>query len=164
MTGKYNEKRWSSKGQKLHSINNFIIVIHYNKCSTFISAYSFIDLTKYLFNIPGVNSFLSERICQDPLEKFFGRQRQRGATNENPNISQFLKNNQALRVINSIQIDTSKGNTRGSKSSKVIPVTPQLLPKRLRCKKSKQIQSTYNIQPSTTHEISTIEGEFLILI
>ena len=78
------------------------------------------------------------------------RQRQRGATNENPNISQFLKNNQALRVINSIQIDTSKGNTRGSKSSKVIPV-PQLLPKRLQCKKSKQTQPKHTQHLSLIH-------------
>ena len=91
------------------------------------AVYSFIDLIKYLFKIPGVKSFLSELICQDKLEKFFGRQRQRGATNENPNVSQLLKNNQVLRVVNSIRIETSKRNTHGSQPSQGIPITTQPL-------------------------------------
>ena len=31
-----------------------------------------------VFNIPDVQLFLSNRLCQDPLEKFFGLQRQTG--------------------------------------------------------------------------------------
>ena len=53
-----------------------------------------------------MTSFLSEKSSQDPLEKYFGRQLQRGRVIENPNVSQFLKGNQALRVINSIDLDT----------------------------------------------------------
>ena len=52
--------------------------------------------------IPGVKCFLSERISQDPLEKFFGNQRQRGGVNENPNVKEFCQNTQALRVINTV--------------------------------------------------------------
>ena len=76
---------------------------------------SFIDLVNYLFTLPGVKSFLSERISQDPLEKFFGLQRQRGRVNENPNVQEFCKNTQALRVINCSCLNTVKGNCRGSK-------------------------------------------------
>lgn len=78
---------------------------------------SFIQLVQYLFTLPGVTSFLSEKISQDPLEKFFGRQRQRGGANENPNVAQFLLGNQALRIINSIDLDITRGNTRGSNRS-----------------------------------------------
>lgn len=39
---------------------------------------SFLELIPYLFKIKGVSSFLSEKISQDPLEKFFGVQRQQG--------------------------------------------------------------------------------------
>ena len=74
------------------------------------------QLVQYLFTLPGVKSFLSERISQDPLEKFFGHHRQRGGVNENPNVAQFLKGNQALRVINSIDLDITK-NTQGSNGS-----------------------------------------------
>lgn len=83
-------------------------------------AFSFMDLITYLFEETKAKSFLSERICQDPLEKYFGRQRQRGAVNENPTVYQFLKNNQALRIVDSIKIDTSQGNTRGTNEDEII--------------------------------------------
>ena len=54
------------------------------------------------------------------MEKFFGKQRQRGRVNENPTVDQALKNNQALRVISSIDLDIIKGNTRGSNSSIIV--------------------------------------------
>ena len=49
------------------------------------------ELVRYIFTFPGVRYFLSERICQDPLEKFFGCQRQRGRVNENPSVARTLK-------------------------------------------------------------------------
>ena len=61
---------------------------------------SFVELVRYLFTIEGVSSFLSQRICQDPIENFFGCQRQRGGVNENPNV-QSSTNTQALRVTKS---------------------------------------------------------------
>ena len=79
-----------------------------------------------------MKSFLSERISQDPLEKFFGRHRQRGGVNENPNVAQFLKGNQALKVINSIDLDiTNRGSNRSSLPGKE-NLAP--LPKRRRTK------------------------------
>jgi hypothetical protein len=74
--------------------------------------YSFMELLEYVFTIPGVSVFLSNSICQDPLENFFGQQRQRGGVNENPCVADFLKNTQALRVINSTSV-TVRGNCRG---------------------------------------------------
>ena len=69
----------------------------------------------YLFGLPGVTCFLSEKLSQDPLEKFFGCQRQRGGVNENPTVDEFVKNTQALRVINSVCRDV-RGNCRGHKT------------------------------------------------
>eukprot|EP00731_Ephydatia_muelleri_P018851 Em0011g891a len=66
---------------------------------------SFIGLVTYIFTLPGVTSFLSEKINQDPLEKFFGCQRQRGGANDNPTVTEFCKNTQALRVVASLQDD-----------------------------------------------------------
>ena len=37
---------------------------------------SFVELVEYIFTISSVKMFLSERISQDPLENFFGCQRQ----------------------------------------------------------------------------------------
>jgi len=77
----------------------------------------------YIFtNIPDVKMFLSNRICQDPLENFFGQQRQRGKANENPNSAEFMKNTQALRVINTA-CSTVRGNCRQineTKSAKLV--------------------------------------------
>ena len=75
---------------------------------------SFVELVRYLFSLPDVKSFLSQRICQDPLERFFGCQRQRGGVHDNPNVQEFVKNTQALQVINSIVKAPTKGNCRGS--------------------------------------------------
>ena len=69
------------------------------------------EIVRYLFTIPGVELFYSNRLCQDSLENFFGQQRQRGRTDENPNADQFVKNSQALRVINST-CATARGNCR----------------------------------------------------
>ena len=75
---------------------------------------SFLELIPYLFKIEGVSCVLSEKLSQDPLEKFFGCQRQSG-TNDNPTVAQFLKNTQNLRVINSICLQEVTGNCKGSK-------------------------------------------------
>ena len=81
--------------------------------SSFI-AYSFVELMKYLFTVPGVEVFFSCHICQDPLEKFFGNQRQIGGTHDNTTVYDFQKNTQPLRVVNSFCRGTVKGNCRGN--------------------------------------------------
>ena len=95
-----------------------------------ITANSFIELVTYLFKESDAKSFLSERISQDPVEKLFGRQRQRGAVNENPTVNEFLNNNQALRIVDSTRIDASRGNTRGANTCEIINVSSSLLQKR----------------------------------
>ena len=71
---------------------------------------------KYLFSLPGVTSFLSRKICQDPLEKFFGGKRQHGGTNEHPTAPEFFKGTQALRVVGNMCRPSVHGNCRGNKS------------------------------------------------
>ena len=68
--------------------------------------------------------FLSEKVSQDPLEKFFGCQRQRGRVNENPNAKEFMKNTQALRVINGMCPRVSHGNCRGNTEEQTFDMTP----------------------------------------
>ena len=60
-------------------------------------------MVQYIFDkVPNVTFLLSQRLCQDPLERFFGLQRQRGGVHDNPNVNEFMKNTQALRVINCV--------------------------------------------------------------
>lgn len=107
----------------------------------YIAVKSFIELVKCIFQEKGVKFFLSEHICQDPLEKFFGCQRQRGAVNENPSMKQFCENTQALKVVGSFCRSTVKGNCRGAdrkRKRKDFPVLTakesEPLPKRRRKK------------------------------
>ena len=57
----------------------------------YLLVYSFIELVQDLFTDEHITSFLSKRIQQDPLEKYFGKQRQRGRVNENPSVGVYEK-------------------------------------------------------------------------
>ena len=102
-------------------------------------------MAQYLLQLPGVDSLLSNRLCcQDLLEQFFGKQRQRGATNDNPNVQQFECNTSAIQVASSIALAPVHGNCRGTNSKKrpgELHVASELelpLPKRPRYKKIKK--------------------------
>ena len=77
---------------------------------------AFVEFVRFLFSLKEVKqnklAFLSNFICQDPLENFFGCQRQQGATNDNPTVQQFLDNTQTLRVVDSFCRGPVKGNCR----------------------------------------------------
>ena len=108
------------------------------------TATSFIELVKYLFTVPGVRFFLSRRLCQDPLEKFFGCQRQIGRTHDNTTVNDFERNTQALRVVDSFCRASVKSNCRGNEELNSTDHEMYSLPKRK--KKSKdndQIRSKY---------------------
>ena len=72
--------------------------------------HSFVEVVRYLFGIPGVKFVLSERFSQDPLEKYFGNQRQRSGTNENPNVQQMVHNALALCALKSVTLNSVRGN------------------------------------------------------
>ena len=72
---------------------------------------TFIELT---FTILGVTVFLSEKLSQNPLEKLFGCQHQRGGTGDDPTVAEFVKNTNALRVVGTV---FSRGNCQGNKES-----------------------------------------------
>ena len=86
------------------------------------AALSFVGLTKFLFGLPQVKekkvAFLSNNLCQDPVELFFGCQRQRGCTSDNPNVKEFCNNTQALRIIDSF----CRGPVRGNCRKRELPV------------------------------------------
>ena len=61
-----------------------------------ITVNSFIDLTKELLQIPGVEYVLSGKLNQDPLEQHFSKNRSMGGFNDNPNIAQFGHNERQI--------------------------------------------------------------------
>ncbi len=84
---------------------------------------SFIGLVNQIFSLPEVSgsnlALLSAHICQDPLENYFGCQRQRGGTSDNPSVSQFYENTQALRIVDSFCRGPVRGNCRGASAKTV---------------------------------------------
>jgi hypothetical protein len=62
-----------------------------------ITAHSTVEVVKFLLS-HGLNSVLTERFQQDPLEEYFGNQRQRGRRSDNPDALQFAYNDRALDV------------------------------------------------------------------
>ena len=118
------------------------------------------DLIEYIFKIPGIKFFLSERMSQDPLENFFGCQRQRGRTSENPTVQEFCKNTQALRVVNSVCGSVFKGNCRGRKQPIDLEKENKPLTKRRRHreKKSKSGRISKDHVDALTASIPTEKG------
>ncbi len=92
-------------------------------------------MVKYLLPEEESELFLlSEKISQDPVENYFGKQRARGGRNENPTLKQCVHNAAALRVQKSLALDPVRGNCRRKRlcysETNIIDETP--LPKRKR--------------------------------
>ncbi|XP_065895609.1 uncharacterized protein [Dysidea avara] len=96
------------------------------------SVNSFLELVEGIFKIPGVTCFLSNRICQDPLEKYFSMQCQSGATNDNPTVHQFVKNSDTIRLVGNMWFEDTHGNCRKSSSIKQFIEYTKCLPLRKR--------------------------------
>ena len=110
-------------------------------CTHALVVKSFVEVTKYLLSQPKDLDqelyILSERISQDPLENYFGKQRARGGRNENPNLQQCIHNAAALRVQKSMALEPVRGNCSRKRrlfddQQSTIDETP--LPKRKRRK------------------------------
>ena len=94
-----------------------------------IITYSVIELIKFLMS-EGMEFVLTERFCQDPVEEYFGKQRQLGRRCNNPDLKTFGYNDNTIRIQKSISCQ--RGNTRGryDKRKNWENVTGEKLPKR----------------------------------
>ncbi len=101
------------------------ILNQYHACSSH-TVEAFVELTRYLLSQPGV----SEKLTQDTVECLFGRQRQRGGYNDNPNVQGFLYGLNSLRVQGSSAVKVLRGNSRRRKESTPLVVDNTPIPKR----------------------------------
>ena len=99
-------------------------------CLPLHTVLSFIEMAKKLLQVPGVKFLLSERFTQDPLEEYFGRQRERGRRSDNPTADSFLHNNQTLTTIGTMTQMGSmvKGNVRGRRRQNNIDIDNLSIP------------------------------------
>ena len=97
---------------------------------------SFVEMTRYLLSQPDSKDLflLSERVSQDPLENYFGKQRARGGRCDNPSMKECIQNSIAIRAQQGLELDHVRGNSRYKRrvtyDTEVIDDTP--LPKRKR--------------------------------
>lgn len=99
---------------------------------TYFAVRSFVDMGRYLLGVTGVKFLLSEKFTQDPVESFFGQQRQKGGGSENPTVHQFIYNTSSLRV----QRSTAPIATSNVRVSKHHQDADTPLPKRQRRSKN----------------------------
>lgn len=87
---------------------------------------AFCELIEFIFTkIPGVKFFFSEKLCQDPLESFFGNQRMHGGSNDNPNVAAFIQGTVSIRAQASASLQPLRGNcTAVSNPELVVDETP----------------------------------------
>ena len=76
---------------------------------------SFTELGPKLLEVPGVNYLLSEVFSQDPLERYFSRQRHRGGSNDNPTAEQVPLNAMTLIQQQTVYRDLKTINVQSSR-------------------------------------------------
>ena len=89
-------------------------------------------MTQALLVLPGVNYLLSEKLCLDPVESFFGKQRAHRGRSDNPTVKQFCDNTALLRVQGSAALEPICGDCRKRKVNLSEVVNNNPLPKRKR--------------------------------
>ena len=75
---------------------------------------------------------LSEVFSQDPIERYFSKQRHRGGGNENPTVEQFRINSAILMQQQQISHDLKTMNVQADKNAEVTLPIDEPLPKRPR--------------------------------
>lgn len=98
---------WKITGWISHCIGS-VTLTHCIVCAV----RSFVDLVRYLLRLPGAKGkfLLSERLNQDPLENYFGKQRSKGGRSDNPTAQLCLQNAASLRLQGSLAQDPVRGN------------------------------------------------------
>ena len=78
-----------------------------------IAVKSFVEMTRYLLQLGKEKlSLLSERIAQNPLENYFGKQRARGGRCDNLTLQEAVQNAVSIRTQQSLELDRVQGNCR----------------------------------------------------
>ena len=89
--------------------------------------HSFVEVTKYLLTLPGVEGqyILSECFSQDPLENYFGQLRARGGRCDNPTIKSVIESAQSLRIQRSLALQPVRGNC--SRKRRLFPEAEEVI-------------------------------------
>ena len=118
----------------------FVVLHQYLHACISNTVKSFVELGPFLLKQPSIKYILSEVFSQDPLEKYFSRQRHRGGGADNPTVEQFRENTATLIQQQCIYKDLKTLNVEPNNSETPVNLVCQPLPKR------KKIRSHMNSQ------------------
>ena len=95
----------------------------------FITCHSIVGVVQFLLN-EGMEYVLTNRFCQDPVEEYFGCQRQIGRRSDNPDLQKFGYGTNTIRIQK--YVSSPSGNTRGAYDKKRCweNVTNEVVPRR----------------------------------
>ena len=93
---------------------------------------SFTELGPKLLKLSNAQYLLSEVFSQDPVERYFSRQRHRGGSNENPTAHQIPYSAATLVQQRSMYRDLKTMNVQGDQQTSNLDVVSQPLRKRQR--------------------------------
>ena len=112
--------------------NNIQIQLLYCVLPLLHAVKSFTELAPQLLSLPNAPYLLSEVFSQDPLERYFSRQRHRGGSNDNPTVCQVSHNATTLVQQQAIYHDLKTMNIQSANESLDVQVATQPLLKRPR--------------------------------
>ena len=125
--------RETMDGLKITGMYYYWIYILYHWTNTFCitivllthAVKSFTELGPQLLRLPGVKYLLSEVFSQDPLERYFSRQRHCGGSNENPTVNQVPYNAATLVQQQSMYHDLKSMNVEAGDYNKLTEPLPK---------------------------------------
>ena len=98
--------------------------------SFLVTVKSFTELGPQLLKNPSVQYLLSEVFSQDPLERYFSRQRHRGGSNDNPTADQVPLNAMTLVQQQAVYKDLKTMNIEREASTLSVSQPLQKRPRR----------------------------------
>ena len=102
----------------------------YYKVAFILTVHSFTELGPKLVKLEGVKYLLSEVFSQDPLERYFSRQRHRGGSCDNPTVHQVPYNAATLVQQRSIYRDLKTMNVEPEEVNIEVASQPLMIEKK----------------------------------
>ncbi len=88
------------------------------------SVKSFVNLTRELLGVPGVEYILSGKFNQDPLENYFSKQRGICGRMDNPDILQFQQNIRRIHVSANARLESRHANCQAQPDQPMVDDNP----------------------------------------
>lgn len=101
-------------------------------CGIEMTCLAFIDCVRFLLR-QGTSFIMARVFSQDYLEHYFSRQRAKCGSSNNPNVTEYFRNQNTFRVMGQVRVNRKRANVQIEENASLIDSTP--LPKRAKTSK-----------------------------